>query len=104
MHDGLGADQGRAERDLRQGDLRPADAARAGARAVYLVVKNGVFTLWDGKKPGAARSGAPVRSTRDREASGLGPFIDYTVNGLIIGNIYALLAVGLALIFGVSPI
>ena len=24
----------------------------AGARAVYLVVKNGVFTLWDGKKPG----------------------------------------------------
>ena len=29
-------------------------------------------------------------------------WIDYTVNGLIIGNIYALLAVGLALIFGVS--
>ncbi len=29
-------------------------------------------------------------------------FIDYTVNGLVIGNIYALLAVGLALIFGVS--
>jgi branched-chain amino acid transport system permease protein len=29
-------------------------------------------------------------------------FIDYTVNGLIIGNIYALLAVGLALIFGVA--
>jgi hypothetical protein len=29
-------------------------------------------------------------------------FFDYTVNGLIIGNIYALLAVGLALIFGVS--
>lgn len=29
-------------------------------------------------------------------------FLDYTVNGLIIGNIYALLAVGLALIFGVS--
>jgi branched-chain amino acid transport system permease protein len=27
---------------------------------------------------------------------------DYTINGLIIGNIYALLAVGLALIFGVS--
>src|SRR6476619_2602267 len=27
---------------------------------------------------------------------------DYTVNGLISGNIYALLAVGLALIFGVS--
>ena len=27
---------------------------------------------------------------------------DYTVNGLIVGNIYALLAVGLALIFGVS--
>ncbi|MBV8391955.1 MAG: ABC transporter permease [Alphaproteobacteria bacterium] len=29
-------------------------------------------------------------------------WIDYTVNGVIIGNIYALLAVGLALIFGVS--
>ncbi len=29
-------------------------------------------------------------------------WIDYTINGLIIGNIYALLAVGLALIFGVS--
>ena len=28
--------------------------------------------------------------------------VDYTVNGLVIGNIYALLAVGLALIFGVS--
>jgi branched-chain amino acid transport system permease protein len=32
----------------------------------------------------------------------LGSWIDYTVNGIIIGNIYALLAVGLALIFGVS--
>ena len=29
-------------------------------------------------------------------------FIDYTVNGLVVGNIYALLAVGLALIFGVA--
>ena len=29
-------------------------------------------------------------------------WLDYTINGLIIGNIYALLAVGLALIFGVS--
>lgn len=28
--------------------------------------------------------------------------VDYAVNGLIVGNIYALLAVGLALIFGVS--
>src|SRR5437763_17092655 len=27
---------------------------------------------------------------------------DYAVNGLIVGNIYALLAVGLALIYGVS--
>jgi len=26
----------------------------AGARAVYLVVKNGAFTLWDGKKPSAS--------------------------------------------------
>jgi branched-chain amino acid transport system permease protein len=31
-----------------------------------------------------------------------GPWLDYTVNGLVIGNIYALLAVGLALIFGVA--
>jgi branched-chain amino acid transport system permease protein len=31
-----------------------------------------------------------------------GPWLDYTINGLIVGNIYALLAVGLALIFGVS--
>jgi len=29
-------------------------------------------------------------------------WIDHTLNGLIIGNVYALLAVGLALIFGVS--
>lgn len=29
-------------------------------------------------------------------------FVDYTVNGFVIGNIYALLAVGLALIFGVA--
>jgi branched-chain amino acid transport system permease protein len=29
-------------------------------------------------------------------------FFDYTINGLVIGNIYALVAVGLALIFGVS--
>ncbi len=34
----------------------------------------------------------------------MGSFLDYTVNGLIIGNIYALLAVGLALIFGVSQL
>ena len=31
----------------------------------------------------------------------LGAVIDYTVNGLILGNIDALIAVGLALIFGV---
>ena len=31
---------------------------------------------------------------------GLGSFLDYTINGLVIGNVYALLAVGLALIFG----
>jgi branched-chain amino acid transport system permease protein len=29
-------------------------------------------------------------------------WLDYTINGLVVGNIYALLAVGLALIFGVS--
>ena len=32
----------------------------------------------------------------------LGPWLDYTINGLVVGNIYALLAVGLALIYGVS--
>jgi branched-chain amino acid transport system permease protein len=32
----------------------------------------------------------------------LNSLIDYTVNGFVIGNIYALLAVGLALIFGVA--
>ncbi len=32
----------------------------------------------------------------------MGSFVDYTVNGLVVGNIYALLAVGLALIFGVA--
>src|SRR5437868_12622459 len=31
-----------------------------------------------------------------------GPWFDYTINGLVVGNIYALLAVGLALIYGVS--
>lgn len=34
--------------------------------------------------------------------SALGPWFDYTINGLVVGNIYALLAVGLALIYGVS--
>ena len=34
----------------------------------------------------------------------MGSWIDYTINGLIVGNIYALLAVGLALIFGVSQL
>ena len=34
--------------------------------------------------------------------SWLGPWLDYTINGLVVGNIYALLAVGLALIYGVS--
>jgi len=32
----------------------------------------------------------------------VGPFLDYTINGLVVGNIYMLLAVGLALIYGVS--
>ena len=47
--------------------------------------------LWDGSKPGEHVTGAAF-----------GPWFDYTVNGLIVGNIYALLAVGLALIFGVA--
>src|SRR5256714_15651349 len=38
----------------------------------------------------------------DPVTSSLGPWFDYTVNGLVVGNIYALLAVGLALIYGVS--
>ena len=29
------------------------EARVPGARAVYLVVKNGQYTLWDGKKPSA---------------------------------------------------
>jgi branched-chain amino acid transport system permease protein len=32
----------------------------------------------------------------------LASWLDYTINGLILGNVYALVAVGLALIFGVS--
>src|SRR2546423_4428900 len=38
----------------------------------------------------------------DPVTSSLGPWFDYTINGLVVGNIYALLAVGLALIYGVS--
>ncbi len=34
--------------------------------------------------------------------SWIGPWLDYTINGIVVGNIYALLAVGLALIYGVS--
>jgi branched-chain amino acid transport system permease protein len=34
--------------------------------------------------------------------SSFGPWFDYTINGLVVGNVYALLAVGLALIYGVS--
>ncbi len=34
--------------------------------------------------------------------SDFGGWLDYTVNGFVIGNIYALLAVGLALIYGVA--
>jgi branched-chain amino acid transport system permease protein len=34
--------------------------------------------------------------------SWIGPWFDYTINGIVVGNIYALLAVGLALIYGVS--
>ena len=62
---------------------------------VELVVKDGRFTVWDGQQPAV-----PVSCT----SSGVDelPGFDYTINGLIIGNIYALLAVGLALIFGVS--
>jgi branched-chain amino acid transport system permease protein len=41
-------------------------------------------------------------ASRNKDAAPLSSFIDYTVNGLVIGNIYALLAVGLALIFGVA--
>ena len=57
-----------------------------------------------GAGAGNAKAGMSIRVSlrfmrlSARSAQGL----DYTVNGLIIGNIYALLAVGLALIFGVS--
>ena len=53
-----------------------------------------------GRQPVAPRSRGRGMSPPD--ASILGPWFDYTINGLVIGNIYALLAVGLALIFGVS--
>jgi len=39
---------------------------------------------------------------READYELMGSFVDYTVNGLVIGNVYALLAVGLALIFGVA--
>ena len=44
---------------------------------------------------------SPRLSVTCRDSS-LGPWFDYTINGLVVGNIYALLAVGLALIYGVS--
>src|ERR1700722_1230162 len=47
----------------------------------------------DGLRPAASRKGNKIA---------MGAWLEYTINGLIIGNIYALLAVGLALIFGVS--
>src|SRR5579864_6450531 len=47
----------------------------------------------DGLRPAASRKGNEIA---------MGAWLEYTINGLIVGNIYALLAVGLALIFGVS--
>src|ERR1700759_4132641 len=47
----------------------------------------------DGLRPAASRKGNEIA---------MGPWLEYTINGLVVGNIYALLAVGLALIFGVS--
>jgi branched-chain amino acid transport system permease protein len=46
--------------------------------------------------------GGQSRGSSLEDIPRLSAFIDYTVNGLVIGNIYALLAVGLALIFGVA--
>ena len=44
----------------------------------------------------------PGEDDRVTSSAVLGPWLDYTINGLVVGNIYALLAVGLALIYGVS--
>ena len=71
-------------------DLRHRHAARQRRAINAAGGKDGKFALLGRQQAASTRLTA------------LGPWLDYTVNGLIIGNIYALLAVGLALIFGVA--
>ena len=67
---------------------------------VDLVVKDGKFALLRRQRSHALSA----LHARCAVSGVLASWIDYTVNGLIIGNIYALLAVGLALIFGVASL
>src|SRR5260221_7301098 len=71
------------------------------------------MSIWSSPTASSSNGTGPRRRCRTRgirqagrsspmSHSFFGSWFDYTVNGLIIGNIYALLAVGLALIFGVS--
>ena len=52
IHDGLAAIKDVPSVIYGKAAFDPETRRVKGADAVYLVVKNGVFTLWDGKKPG----------------------------------------------------
>ena len=52
IHDGLGAIKDVPSVIYGKATFDPETRRVAGAQAVYLVVKNGAFALWDGKKPG----------------------------------------------------
>ncbi len=70
----------------------PADPPRAGGVATSV--------WWSATASSPCGTAPGPRRARHRPA--MSSWLDYTINGLIVGNIYALLAVGLALIFGVS--
>ena len=72
-----------------------------GAMNVELVVEGRHASRVLGRQARTYGDGSSRQLSSVGTAS-LASWLDYTVNGLIIGNIYALLAVGLALIFGVS--
>jgi branched-chain amino acid transport system substrate-binding protein len=52
IHDGLAEIKDVPSVIYGKATFDPKTRRPAGARAVYLVVKNGVFAIWDGKKPG----------------------------------------------------
>ena len=52
IHDGLAAIKDVPSVIYGKATFDPETRRVAGAQAVYLVVKNGAFALWDGKKPG----------------------------------------------------